>query len=100
MKAKRPFSDADWQQTPEPVKQYIISLEQTIALLIKKRWKKELRSSKVPLIRILRIPVNRHHPTAHLKSQRINAKRVSARKEPKKDIKAINKNSWNQPNNK
>jgi transposase len=47
MKAKRPFSDDDWQATPEPVKQYIISLEQTIALLIKKVEALEYRTEKL-----------------------------------------------------
>ena len=47
MKAKRPFSDDDWQATPEPVKQYIISLEQTIALLIKKVEDLEQRTEKL-----------------------------------------------------
>jgi len=47
MKAKRPFSDDDWQSTPEPVKQYIISLEQTIALLIEKVEALEKRTEKL-----------------------------------------------------
>ena len=47
MKAKRPFSDDDWQATPEPVKQYIISLEQAIALLIKKVEALEHRTEKL-----------------------------------------------------
>jgi len=47
MKAKRPFSDDDWQATPEPVKQYIISLEQAIALLIEKVEALEQRTEKL-----------------------------------------------------
>lgn len=47
MKANRPFSDDDWHSTPEPVKQYIISLEQTIALLIKKVEALEKRTEKL-----------------------------------------------------
>ncbi|MDA3898839.1 MAG: DUF6444 domain-containing protein [Desulfobacteraceae bacterium] len=47
MKAKRPFSDDDWHSTPEPVKQYIISLEQTIALHIKKVEALEKRTAKL-----------------------------------------------------
>ncbi len=47
MKAKRPFLDDDWRSTPEPVKQYIISLEQTIALLIKKVEALEKRTEKL-----------------------------------------------------
>ena len=47
MKAKRPFSDDDWQATPEPVKQYIISLEQAIASLIKKVEALEHRTEKL-----------------------------------------------------
>jgi hypothetical protein len=27
MEAKQPFSDQDWQATPEPVRQYIMELE-------------------------------------------------------------------------
>ena len=33
MEPKRPFSLLDWTATPEPVKQYIEYLEQTIAAL-------------------------------------------------------------------
>ena len=33
MEAKQPFSDQDWQATPDPVRQYIMELEQTIAML-------------------------------------------------------------------
>ena len=47
MKAKRPFSDDDWHSTPEPVKQYIISLEQTILQLIKKVGELEKRTEKL-----------------------------------------------------
>jgi len=47
MKANRPFSDDDWQSTPEPVKQYIISLEHTIAQLIKKVEELEKRTEKL-----------------------------------------------------
>jgi hypothetical protein len=36
MEAKHPFSDQDWQATPEPVQQYIRQLEQTIAVLVNK----------------------------------------------------------------
>jgi transposase len=42
MEAKQPFSDQDWQATPEPVRQYIRHLEQTIALLLNKVKVKEL----------------------------------------------------------
>ena len=34
MEPKRPFSLLDWTATPEPVKQYIEYLEQTIAALV------------------------------------------------------------------
>jgi transposase len=34
MEPKRPFSDLDWAATPQPVKQYIEYLEQTIATLV------------------------------------------------------------------
>jgi transposase len=47
MKAKRPFSDNDWQSAPEPIKQYIISLEHTIALLIKKEEGLQKRTEKL-----------------------------------------------------
>jgi transposase len=36
MEAKQPFSDQDWQATPDPVRQYIMELEQTIAMLVNK----------------------------------------------------------------
>jgi len=35
MEVNRPFSDDDWNATPEPVKQYIVQLEQTIVPLTK-----------------------------------------------------------------
>jgi predicted RNase H-like nuclease (RuvC/YqgF family) len=33
MSMKRPFSEADWQATPEPVRRYVESLEQRIEQL-------------------------------------------------------------------
>lgn len=36
MEIKRPFSEADWLQTPEPVRQYVEQLEQTVLALVAK----------------------------------------------------------------
>ena len=36
MEPKRPFSDSDWEATPQPVKQYILYLEQTLVDLVSK----------------------------------------------------------------
>lgn len=36
MEAKQPFTEEEWQATPEPVKQYIRTLEETINLLLSK----------------------------------------------------------------
>ena len=36
MEIKRPFSEADWLQTPKPVRQYVEQLEQTIFTLVAK----------------------------------------------------------------
>ena len=47
MEAKRPFSDDDWKQTPEPVKQYIVHLEETIVNLIKRVEELEKRTEKL-----------------------------------------------------
>jgi transposase len=47
MEAKRPFSDQDWQGTPEPVQQYFRQLEQTIALLADKVKQLENRTEKL-----------------------------------------------------
>ena len=47
MEAKRPFSDQDWQATPESVRQYIKHLEQTIALLVNKVQELEKRTEKL-----------------------------------------------------
>jgi len=47
MEAKQPFSDQDWQATPEPVRQYIIELEQTIAMLANKVKQLEKRTEKL-----------------------------------------------------
>ena len=47
MEAKQPFSDQDWQATPEPVRQYIRQLEQTIALLVDKAKQLEKRTEKL-----------------------------------------------------
>ncbi|MBW1901558.1 MAG: hypothetical protein JRJ20_07970 [Deltaproteobacteria bacterium] len=33
MELKRPFSDEDWQATPEPVRDYIVSLENAVIKL-------------------------------------------------------------------
>lgn len=47
MKVNRPFSDEDWRATPEPVKQYIVQLEETIAQLIKRVEELEKRTEKL-----------------------------------------------------
>ena len=47
MEAKHPFSDQDWQTTPEPVRQYIRQLEQTIAVLVNKVQELEKRTEKL-----------------------------------------------------
>ena len=48
MEAKYPFSDQDWQATPEPVRQYYIrQLEQTIAVLVNKVKELEKRTEKL-----------------------------------------------------
>jgi transposase len=47
MEAKRPFSDDDWQATPEPVRQYIVHLEQTIVQLIIRVEELEKRTEKL-----------------------------------------------------
>ena len=47
MEAQQPFSDQDWQATPEPVRQYIMELEQTIAMLINKVKQLEKRTEKL-----------------------------------------------------
>ncbi len=44
MEAKQPFSDQDWQATPEPVRQYILELERTIAMLANKVKQLEKRT--------------------------------------------------------
>ena len=36
MEPKRPISNLDWAATPQPVKQYIVYLEQTIVSLVAK----------------------------------------------------------------
>lgn len=36
MEVKRPFSEADWLATPEPVRQYVEKLEQTVIALVEK----------------------------------------------------------------
>ena len=102
MEAKRPFSDQDWQATPESVRQYIKHLEQTIALLVNKvqELENEPRSLKARRIKILKIPVNRHHLTALLRNQRKREKRANVKKELKKGTKAIDKNYCNRLSNK
>ncbi len=47
MEAKQPFSDQDWQATPEPVRQYIRQLEQTIVVLVNKVKELEKRTEKL-----------------------------------------------------
>ncbi|MCD6272245.1 MAG: hypothetical protein J7K30_05230 [Deltaproteobacteria bacterium] len=47
MEAKQAFSDQDWQATPEPVRQYIIELEQTIAMIVNKVKQLEKRTEKL-----------------------------------------------------
>ena len=47
MEAKQPFSDQDWQATPELVRQYIRQLEQTFAVLVNKVKELEKRTEKL-----------------------------------------------------
>ena len=47
MEVKRPFSDKDWLDTPEPVKAYIIHLEQLIGQMLKKQDELEKRIEKL-----------------------------------------------------
>ncbi len=44
MEVKRPFSDEDWNNTPEPVKAYIVQLEDLIKQLIKRQDELEKRT--------------------------------------------------------
>ena len=43
MEVKRPFSEADWLATPEPVRQYLEHLEQTVVALVAKVEQMEKR---------------------------------------------------------
>ena len=47
MEVKRPFSDTDWNNTPEPVKAYIVQLEDLIKQLIKRQDELEKRTEKL-----------------------------------------------------
>jgi transposase len=47
MEVKRPFSDEDWNNTPEPVKAYIVHLEDLIKQLIKRQDELEKRTEKL-----------------------------------------------------
>jgi transposase len=47
MEVKRPFSDKHWLDTPEPVKAYIIQLEQLIGQMLKKQDELEKRIEKI-----------------------------------------------------
>jgi transposase len=47
MEAKRPFSNIDWIVTPEPVKQYIIELENALHQLQNRQDKLEKRTDKL-----------------------------------------------------
>ena len=47
MEAKHSCSDQDWQATPEPVRQYIQQLEQTIAVLVNKVKELKKRTEKL-----------------------------------------------------
>lgn len=47
MEFKRPFSDADWLATPEPVREYIVQLEQTIIKLASRLEQLEKRTEKL-----------------------------------------------------
>jgi hypothetical protein len=50
MEVKRPFSDKHWLDTPEPVKAYIIHLEQLIGQMLKKQDELEKRIEKIASI--------------------------------------------------
>ena len=47
MELKRPFTNEDWLNTPKPVREYIISLEQTVIRLLETVEKLEGRVAKL-----------------------------------------------------
>ncbi len=47
MEAKKSYSDADWEDTPAPVRRYIFQLEQTIRQMVKKIDKLEIRTTEL-----------------------------------------------------
>ncbi len=65
MEPKRPFSNLDWAATPQPVKQYILYLEQIIAALADKverilSVKQTSRIKGLPLFPILVDAIGSH----------------------------------------
>jgi hypothetical protein len=80
MEDKRPFSSAEWLQTPEPVRAYIEMLEQSILQLSQSLAEMKGRTEKLEqrINRIPKTPASRLLPMGHLRNPSVKRKRASA----------------------
>ena len=85
MEAKQPFSDQDWQATPDPVRQYIMELEQTIAMLVNKVKQLEKRTETLE---------NKTNQNSQNSSKPPSSD--SPFKKPKKKVKKSKRKKWAQ----
>jgi transposase len=81
MEPKRPFSNLDWAVTPQPVKQYIVYLEQAIVTLAAKTEQLEKRIEQ-PKVRTKKNSQNSSKPPSS----------DGPFKKPKKKDKRVNEN--------
>ncbi len=88
MEVKQPFTDAEWQATPGPVKQYIRTLEETIVKLLSKIDQLEKR------IEILENKSNKNSQNSS-KPPSSDSPYKRPEKKTKKVIKATDNNCWN-----
>ena len=96
MEAKRPFSDADWLATPEPVRRYIEHLEQVIEEYGRLLQQQQQRIEKIEA-RLNRDSQNSNKPPssdAPFKKPEKKAKKSKRKKGAKRDTKGIGKNFW------
>ena len=102
MEAKHPFSDQDWQATPEPVREYIRQLEHTIAVLVNKVKELEKRTEKLESKTNQNSQNSSKPPSSDspFNKPNKNRKKSKCKKKPKKATKVINNNYWNRLSNK
>ena len=94
MEVKRPFTDKDWEATPEPVRRYIIQLEDIVIKFFNETQdlKKRVSDLENKLNKISKTQANRHLPILRIKSLQNKPERANENGALKKGIRGTIKN--------